>query len=159
MHITRSADYGIRVLTHLAMSPPGTRLTASELAEASHAPESLVAKILQRLVAARLVASRRGFEGGFELARPPREVSVLDIVTALEGPLSLNPCVESAASCEASLGCAARDVWARAQRALASELAAATLEQLATPRERVPEIRPTAAACELRDEVSSGRTP
>ena len=134
MQITRTADYGVRVLTHLAMLPPGTRLTASELANENHASVSFVAKILQRLVASRLVISRRGFEGGFELARDPRTVSVLDIVTALDGPLCLNECLPGGPGCEEMNACAAHDVWARAQAALARVLAAETLDRLAASR-------------------------
>ena len=100
MQITRTADYGVRVLTHLARLPPGTRQTAAELAAVSHAPVTFVAKILQRLVAARLVMSHRGFEGGFELGREPGSVSVLDIVTVLDGPLCLNDCLPGGGGCE-----------------------------------------------------------
>ena len=131
MQITRTADYGVRVLTHLAMLPQGARLTAAELATESHASVTFVAKILQRLVASRLVVSHRGFEGGFELGRDPRTVSVLDIVTALDGPLCLNECLPGGPGCASSAWCAAYDVWGRAQAALASVLAAETLDRLA----------------------------
>lgn len=131
MQITRTTDYGVRVLTHLAMLPPGTRLTAAELATESHASVTFVAKILQRLVASQLVNSHRGFDGGFELARDPRHVSVLDIVTALEGPMCLNACVSGGAGCTESVYCSAQDVWRRAQNALAAVLGAETLARLA----------------------------
>jgi Rrf2 family protein len=146
MQITRTADYGIRVLTHLALQPPGTRLTAAELAGESRASVTFVAKILQRLVASRLVVSHRGFEGGFELGRDPRTVSVLDIITALDGPLCLNECLPGGAGCPATAWCGAHDVWARAQAALASVLAAETLDRLAAgamrSRHRAPAPMP-----------------
>ena len=159
MQITRTTDYGIRVLTHLARLPAGTRLTAAELAAASHAPESLVAKLLQRLVAARLAASRRGFDGGFALARPPREVTVLDIVTALEGPLRLNVCVDPGSACEDGPTCAARGVWTRAQAALSAALSGTTLEELAAPAALTAGWPADRAAYGLRDNVLTGRTP
>lgn len=143
MQVTRTTDYGIRVLTHLAMLPPGTRLTAAELASQSRGSETFVAKILQRLVVSRLVVSHRGFEGGFELARHPRAVSVLDIVTALEGPLCLNACLADGPGCDEAPWCPAREVWARAQAALAGVLAAETLERLAAGRARGSEKRAT----------------
>ena len=142
MQITRSTDYGMRVLTRLALAPPATRLTAGALASESRASEPLVAKILQRLVAARLLVSRRGFEGGFELARHPRDISVLDIVTALEGPLCLNTCLPGGAGCDDSEACAARDVWTRAQTALANVLAGETLERLAEGTRRSAAVMP-----------------
>ena len=139
MQITRATDYAVRALTHLAMLPPSTRLTAGELAGGNPAPAARVAKILQRLVAARLLVSRRGFDGGFALARAPRDVSVLDIVVALEGPLCVNECLDGGAAGYAESGsCRARTVWARAQAALAAELSSATLEQLASPSMREP---------------------
>jgi Rrf2 family protein len=136
MQITRTCDYGIRVLTQLALLPPGTRLTATELARMSHAPESFVTNILRRCAVAGLVVSHRGFEGGFELGREPRAVSMLDIVIALEGPLCLNECLPGGPGCESATGCAAQQVWARAQSALASVLAAATLDRLAAASTR-----------------------
>lgn len=158
MQITRTTDYGIRVLTHLAMLPPGTRLTAAELAVQSHAPGSFAAKILQRLVGSRLVVSRRGFDGGFELARAPRDISVLDIVTAVEGPLCLHSCLRGGSGCDEGNACAARGMWARAQAALACELAGTTLEDLAAPAPRTGSPAETAAR-ELPVEVSTGRMP
>ena len=141
MQITRSTDYGMRVLTRLAMTPPATRLTAGALASESRASEPLVAKILQRPVAARLSSAPR-VDGGFELARHPRDISVLDIVTALEGPLCLNACLPGGAGCDDSETCAARDVWARAQNALAGVLAGETLERLAEGTRRSPAVMP-----------------
>ena len=157
MQVTRTADYGVRVLTHLAMLPPGTRLTAAELAVGSHAPVTFVAKILQRLVAARLVVSHRGFEGGFELGREPRTVSMLDIVTALDGPLCLNDCLPGGAGCDSAVGCAAHDVWARAQAALAGVLAAATLDTLAaaTTSDRHLPQAPVESVCVLTSPLAN----
>lgn len=131
MQITRTADYGVRVMTHLAMLPPSARVTVAELAQESNASVAFVGKILQRLVGARLVVSHRGYEGGFELARAPEAISLLDIVTALEGPLCLNECLPGGAGCERSAWCGAYDVWANAQAALAAVLAAESLAHLA----------------------------
>jgi Rrf2 family protein len=146
MQITRTADYGVRVLTVLAMRPPQTRLTAAELAGQSGASVTFVAKILQRLVASRLVVSHRGFEGGFELGRDPRTVSVLDIVTALDGPLCLNACLPGGAGCEGATWCAAREVWTRAQAALSNVLATESLDRLALDTARYIGHRPSAPA-------------
>ena len=142
MQITRTADYGVRVMMRLATAPGGTRMTVADLARDSHASPAYTAKILQRLAGVRLVVSRRGFDGGFELARHPRDISVLDIVTALEGPLCLNACLPGGAGCDDSETCAARDVWARAQTALANVLAGETLERLAEGTRRSAAVIP-----------------
>jgi len=131
VQITRTADYGVRVMTQLAMLPMGTRVTVADLARDSDASVAFVGKILQRLVGARLVVSHRGYEGGFELGKTPAKISLLDIVTALEGPLCLNQCMPGGPGCERSVWCGAHDVWAQAQSALAAVLSAASLESLA----------------------------
>jgi Rrf2 family protein len=131
LQITRTADYGVRVMTHLAMLPVGTRMTVADLGAESNASVAFVGKILQRLVGARLVVSHRGYEGGFELARPAGAITMLDIVTALEGPLCLNECLPGGGGCERATWCGAHDVWSTAQAALAKVLAAETLESLA----------------------------
>jgi len=77
MQITRAADYAVRVMVHLASLPPGSRVKKSALVELSEAPESFLSKVLQSMVANRLITSRRGGGGGFELAMPPDRVSVL----------------------------------------------------------------------------------
>jgi Rrf2 family protein len=131
MQITRTADYGVRLMTRLAAAPPGARMTVAELAQQSGVSSAFTGKILQRLAGARLVGSRRGFEGGFELARPADRISVLDIVTAIDGPLSLNECLPGGGGCEREPSCAAYDVWVRAQTALAAVLGAESLDRLA----------------------------
>ncbi len=131
MQITRTADYGVRVMTHLAMLPIGTRVTVAELAQESDASTAFVGKILQRLVAARLVVSHRGYEGGFELGRAAETITLLDIVSALEGPLCLNQCLPGGSGCDRHTWCAAHAVWAEAQAALAAVLSRETLANLA----------------------------
>jgi Rrf2 family protein len=131
MQITRTADYGVRIMTRLASAPFGTRMTVAELARASRSTVAFTGKILQRLVGARLVVSHRGFEGGFELARPADAITLLDIVTALDGKLCINECLPDGAGCDRTATCAARSVWQRAQDALAAVLGASSLDQLA----------------------------
>ncbi len=131
MQITRTADYGVRVMTRLAAAPKSTRMTVADLAQESGASVAFTGKILQRLGSARLVVSRRGYEGGFELARPADSISLLDIVSALEGPLCLNECLPGGSGCDRQPSCNAHEVWADAQAALAAVLAAAPLDRLA----------------------------
>lgn len=123
-------------MTHLAMQPMGTRMTVAELAKNGDASVAFTGKILQRLVGARLVVSHRGYEGGFELARPGEKVTLLEIVTALEGPLCLNECLPGGPGCARSEWCGAHDVWMRAQAAIAAVLGAETLDRLASTASR-----------------------
>jgi len=131
MQITRTADVGVRVMTHLAMQPSGARMTVAELAGQSDASVPFTSRILQRLVGARLVVSHRGYIGGFELARTASSISLLDIVAALEGPLCLNACLPGGSGCGRKAWCPAHEVWGDAQQALAGVLASKSLECLA----------------------------
>ena len=137
MQITRAADYAVRVMVHLASLPPGSRLQKSELVELSEAPESFLSKVLQRMVAQGLITSWRGGGGGFELAQPASQVSVLNVVEAIDGPIHLNLCVPGASGCERSLACAVHPVWVEAREALAKVLGRATMDRLARKRRTV----------------------
>lgn len=133
MQITRTADYGVQMMMRLAAAPRGRRMTVADLAEAANGSVALTGKILQRLVAARLLVSHRGFEGGFELARQPQNITLLDIVTALDGPLCLNQCLPGGSGCDRSETCSVRDVWSEAQAALGAVLGAQSLDRLSAP--------------------------
>src|SRR5664279_4526270 len=134
MQITRAADYAVRVMVHLASLPPGSRVQKSALVELSEAPESFLSKVLQRMVASRLITSRRGGGGGFELAVPPDQVSVLTVVEAIDGPIHLNLCVPGASGCDRSLACAVHPVWVEAREALVKVLGGASMARLARKR-------------------------
>jgi Rrf2 family protein len=129
MHLTRAADYGVRVMIQLASVPWGTRSSLSELAEAAEVSPAFLSKVLQRLVRSGLVSSRRGKKGGFELLDAGRGASLLDILTALDGVPELNACLLSG-SCHRSPWCAAHTVWQQAQTQLREALSSASLEQM-----------------------------
>lgn len=131
MQLTRAADYAVRVMIHLASLPPGTRVQRNDLAEATAVPESFMSKVLQALVRARFVSSRRGVDGGFELMVPAEQVSLLNVVEAIEGPIQLNFCLGSGENCERQKTCAAHFVWAEAQAAMVAVLKKATIANLA----------------------------
>jgi Rrf2 family protein len=135
MQITRAADYAVRVMVHLASLPPGTRVQKNALVELSEAPQSFLSKVLQRMVARDLITSRRGSGGGFELAGSAHQVSVLNVVEAIDGPIHLNLCVPGASGCERSLACAVHPVWVEAREALAKVLSKATMAKLARDAE------------------------
>jgi Rrf2 family protein len=154
MQITRAADYAVRIMVHLASLPPGTRLQKNALVELSEAPESFLSKVLQRMVAQGLITSWRGGGGGFELARQPNEVSVLNVVEAIDGPIYLNLCVPGAPGCERNLACAVQPIWVDARAALVKVLGRATIDRLAKRRrvaqsgtpESVTNVGPTVGA-------------
>jgi Rrf2 family protein len=139
MQLTRAADYAIRVMIHLAVLPPGTRMSRSELATAAECPEQFLCKVLQSLTRAGLLTSHRGNVGGFELETPYRNTSILEIVEAIEGPIHLNVCLNCDHRCDRLNSCPAHTVWADAQLALTSVLGKARIGDLAAKVSRTPE--------------------
>jgi Rrf2 family protein len=131
VQLTRAADYGIRVMIHLAALPPGARISRTELADAAGCPEQFLSKVLQNLTRAGLVVSHRGNTGGFELPEGQRAASVLDVVEAIEGPLHINLCLASDCACSLRESCPTYEVWVEAQRAMTTVLRAASIADLA----------------------------
>ena len=129
--LTRGADYATRVMIHLAGLPAGSRVQLAKLAEATDVPQSFMSKVLQGLVRARLILSQPGVNGGFELARPAVEITMLDVLESIDGPLQLNTCVASPDRCDRDPWCAAHLVWVEAQQAMIGVLKSATIAKLA----------------------------
>lgn len=88
MKISRRGLYALKALVHLAERWEGEAVPTREIADREEIPEKFLEAILVTLKNARVVASRRGREGGYRLARPPREVVVGDVVRLLDGPLA-----------------------------------------------------------------------
>jgi Rrf2 family protein len=130
LRITNACDYAIRAMLHLASLPEGGVALSDDVARAQDIPASFAAKILRRLARAELLRSSRGVRGGFTLARPASDISLLDIVEAIEGPLSITHCVPDADACHLSDNCPANGVWVQVQGAIAELLKAATLEEM-----------------------------
>jgi Rrf2 family protein len=131
MQITRATDYAVRATIHLGMLPTLVRVPGPALARAIGAPESFVSKVLQQLVQAGLVSSQRGMRGGFQLARRAADISLLEVVEAVEGPTQLNLCLPPEPDCSRKEWCGAHPVWAEAQEALVRVLGEASIAQLA----------------------------
>jgi Rrf2 family protein len=131
MQLTRAADYAVRVMIHLASQPEGAVISKTMLAKASEAPESFLSKILQTLSRAGLIQARRGVVGGFSLLDRGSRASLLDVVESIDGPISLNVCLNSERSCDRQDDCAAHQVWQRAQSAMLSVLREAKIAEMA----------------------------
>jgi Rrf2 family protein len=129
MQLTRAADYGVRVMIHLASTDPLSRFSLTELAEAAEVSPAFLSKVLQRLVRSGLVASQRGKKGGFELLDRGRGASLLEILQALDGVPALNLCLLSG-GCHRSQWCAAHTVWQDAQARMREVLSSSTLAHL-----------------------------
>lgn len=131
MQLTRGADYGVRVMIHLAAAAKDARLSLPELAAATDAPESFLSKVLQALTRAGLITSRRGQAGGFSISPRGSMATVLEAIEAVDGPVVLNVCLAPGRSCHRKSWCPAHPVWARAQQAMFEVLSKATVRELA----------------------------
>lgn len=135
MLLTRAADYGIRVMIHLATLPDGERASLPVLAEAAQVPKSFLSKVLQMLTRASLILSWRGNDGGFQILPAGRTATLHTVIEAVDGPLFVNVCVTSGRACKRSKHCQAHPVWIEAQDAMIEVLERRTIAQLAaTPR-------------------------
>jgi len=131
IRLSRLADYGIVVMTHLARHPDRQQ-TAPEIAAQSHLPLPTASKILKSLVRAGLLISHRGVKGGYGLARPGAAISVADVIVALEGPIALTACVEHGpGECEIEALCPARANWQRINDAIRHALDGISMEEMA----------------------------
>ncbi len=132
IRITRQTDYGIVLLSSLARAGTDATHTAPGLAAATHLPLPMVSKILKLLTRAGILSSQRGVKGGYQLARPPEEITVVQMISALEGPIAITACIEESDShCEHEGCCVAQGNWQIINRALREVLSGITLAEMA----------------------------
>src|SRR5215470_2595132 len=104
--LNKLTDYGIVLMAHVARSPEHTPHTARSLAEETRVPLPTVGKLLRQLHDAELLVSHRGVKGGYNLARDAGEISVSEIVLALEGPIGFTECSVVKGLCNMERSCA-----------------------------------------------------
>lgn len=131
LNLTRKSEYAIRGIIYLAQQPAGKNSLLSEIAEAADAPQTFLAKILQDFGKLGLVRSFRGSGGGFVLARPAGEITLQQIVEAVEGPIAPSQCLAEPRLCNRSGTCRAHQVWRKVQNKVIDVLQGVTLEELA----------------------------
>ena len=137
MKLTRGGEYGIRGVLYLARHDDGKVSMLSAIAEAQDVPPRFLAKIFQALAKAGVVKSHRGAKGGFSLARPASEITIKDVIEAIEGPIYLNVCLVAEGECDRDKICPVHAVWQEAQEKMMSVLAGANFADLAKSEERL----------------------
>lgn len=130
--ISRKIEYGTRAMLFLASLPDGMTTSFREIARQMDIPGDFLAKILKTLVKAKLVKSVRGSHGGYSLARPASQVSFLEVIEAVEGPVSVNVCTEhDQGGCKFTASCTMFSVWAQGQERMLEVYRGARLDKLA----------------------------
>jgi FeS assembly SUF system regulator len=142
LRISRLTDYATVLLASLAEEPAKVQ-TAAALAARTHIALPTVSKLLKELHHAGLVTSTRGLHGGYQLARPPAQISAAAILDALEGPVALTDCAAGHGHCEIEESCRVSLVWQRLNLAIRRALYEVSLAQLAgldAPPARFPAL-------------------
>ena len=131
LRLSKKADYALLALRHLAARADRGAVSARELAEAYDIPPELLAKVLQKLVRARLLESHQGIRGGYGLARPAAAMSVAEVIQAIDGPLTVTACSEQDHSCDQYAKCGIRDPLWRIKDRIVAAIAATSVADLA----------------------------
>jgi Rrf2 family protein len=142
LQISRKIDYGLRAMVFLASLPAGEVIPFREVARRMDVPEEFLAKILKTLVGKKLVHSTRGARGGYRLARPASELSMLDVIEAVEGPVRVNVCQDNHEACKLSRSCTMYGVWKLGQERMLEVYRSARLDQLAMTEVSRADARP-----------------
>jgi Rrf2 family protein len=133
LRLSKKADYALIAMKHLAVR--GDRGSASssarEIAELYDIPIELMAKVLQRLVRRGLLASQQGTRGGYLLARLPTQISVADVIQAIDGPVTVTACSTEEGQCEQFSKCNVRDPLWRVRERILAALGECTIAELA----------------------------
>jgi Rrf2 family transcriptional regulator, cysteine metabolism repressor len=139
MMFSTKAEYGVRVMAHLASSDDDGPISLGTIADAEGLPLAYLEHLVQRLRKARLIESRRGAHGGYTLARAPGDISMAEVVSALEGDIAPIECISADAdgvlTCarEGSEPCPTKLLWTRVQGSIVRTLNEMTLADLVQP--------------------------
>jgi Rrf2 family cysteine metabolism transcriptional repressor len=133
------AEYGVRVMAHLAKSDGDGPISLGSIADAEGLPLAYLEHLVQRLRKAELVESRRGAHGGYTLARPAADITMAEVVSALEGDIAPIECItadaEGVLTCarEGAAPCPTKLLWTRVQGSIVRTLNDMTLDDLVQP--------------------------
>jgi Rrf2 family protein len=128
--LSKKADYGLIAVKHLAMHRDQHACSATEIAEEYGISTMLMAKVLQKLARQRIVSAKHGASGGYMLAKEPSQISALDVISAIDGPVLITSCVTSHGNCGAADRCTVREPLRRVNESILSVLSTVTISQM-----------------------------
>ena len=138
LRLSKKADYALMAMKHLALRGDRGSSSAREIAEAYGIPIELMAKVLQRLVQRGLLASHQGTRGGYHLARLPGQMSVADVIQAIDGPVTVTACSTDDVRCDQFAKCNVRDPLWKVRERILTALGDCTIAELATDAPPMP---------------------
>jgi len=130
LEITRQADYAVRAVRDVARLPEGERLPTAVIAERRKIPLPFLAKIVSQLAVKGILEATRGASGGVSLARPAASITLLEVIEAIDGPITINRCTRDPNVCEFSEDCPVHEVLVESQRVLVEQLGSITFADL-----------------------------
>ncbi|MBZ5703564.1 MAG: SUF system Fe-S cluster assembly regulator [Acidobacteriia bacterium] len=128
--LSKKADYALIAVKHLATHREEHACSAGEVAEEYGISGTLMAKVLQRLAKEGLVQARHGASGGYQLTRDPAQMSALEVIAAIDGPVLITSCVTNHGNCETSSRCSIREPLRRVNESILQVLSTVTIAQL-----------------------------
>lgn len=112
MYVTREADYAVRCVLYLSRKPERV-VSVNEISESMYVPRSFLAKILQHLARKGFIKSTRGVKGGFQLAKKPKDINLLEVIEAIQGLSAMNVCAIDRRVCNLSSTCPVHPIWVK----------------------------------------------
>jgi FeS assembly SUF system regulator len=143
LKLSKKSDYALIALKHLATHNGEGSCSASDIAEIYGISEALMAKVLQKLARGGLVAARHGSSGGYTLGRDAKEITVLDAIHAVDGPMNLTSCVTHRGECGQTSTCTIREPLRKVNNSIQEVLNRVTISEMAddSPVKEVVELR------------------
>lgn len=132
LKLTKKADYGLMALKHLAETQHEGTSSAKDIADAYGIPQEALAKILQKLAKSRLLISHAGTNGGYSLAKAPEEISALEVIRLIDGPLFVTSCA-SDKECQVTR-CNVKEPLARVSESITQVLKRLTIAEMMEPK-------------------------
>ena len=130
LRLSKKSDYALMSMKHLAVRPDASS-SAREISEAYDIPLELLAKVLQRLVRARLLVSVQGTRGGYRLGRQAAQISVADVIQAVDGPVTVTACSDTDHECGQYTKCSIRDPLAKIKNRIIEALTTVSVAEMA----------------------------
>jgi Rrf2 family protein len=138
LKLTKKADYGLIALRHLATAQRS--VSAKDIADAYRIPVPLLSKILQKLVKSGLLISEQGTNGGYRLARDPHDITALEVIRTIDGPIILTHCFTEHAECDQSDLCPVREPLRKVHEGILRLLSSITMADMSNDDMAIPQI-------------------
>ena len=138
LRLSKKSDYALIAMKHLATRSDATSSSAREISEAYDIPLELLAKVLQRLVRAKLLVSVQGTRGGYRLARHASAISVADVIQAVDGPVTVTACSTDDHNCDQYSKCSVRDPLWKIKNRILDALNTVSVQEMAQESETPP---------------------